>query len=209
MIPSDIEKLKQAFGDREFTGKDVARVLEMKTWHGSGAMLKSMRRAKLIYATTNGWCFGTPPQNTQPAPVEAPIVSTLPIVAPVIEPPPIMPSLVRIGELFIHERTLLIADHARQEASDAVRLYTTIIEVDPATKHPRNKIINFLKSRDPREYAQAIAWLDGLAGDPHAADDTALELAADLEKQLNAARKENADLKSKLEAIQGMLRGAL
>ena len=105
---------------------------------------------------------------------------------------------------------LLIADTARQEASEALRIYTTIIEVDPATKHPRNKIVNFIKTRDPREYAQAVAWLDSLAGAPiEAVDDTALELAVDLERKLNAANEEIGQLKAKIEAIRGMIRGEL
>ncbi len=204
MLPQDIEKLKQAFGDREFAGKDVARVLEMRTWHGSGAALKGLRRKGLIYATANGYRFGTPlviQGDLVNAP--SPRVST---PAPVCH----SPSVMRIGELYLHERMLLIADTARQDTSAALRIYTTIIEVDPATKHPRNKIINFIKARDPREYAQAMTWLDSMAGvPPQDVDETALELAAELERKLSAANQEIAELKAKLEAIRGMIRGDL
>lgn len=196
MVAQDIEKLKQAFGDREFTGSDIQRVLDLKTFHGTGWRIKWLRSRNMIYATVGGYRFGTQPESTEVAPSEPPPAASEPTSTP--------PSLVRIGDLYLHERLLLIADKARQEASDAVRIYTTIIEVDPATKHPRNKIVNFIKARDPREYAQAIAWLDGMAGvPPHVVDDTALELAAELERKLNAANKEIADLKAKLTIIRG------
>ena len=197
MVAQDVEKLKATFGDHAFSGSDVARVLGRNT-HGTGGIFKFMiNRGEVIRIRPGAYQFVANPKDAQIKAESAPVNDQ--------PPAPTTPSLVRIGELYLHERLLLVADTARQEASDAVRLYTTIIEVDPATKHPRNKIINFIKARDPREYAQARAWIDSLAGDPHPADDTALELAADLERQLNAARKENADLKAKLDAIRGAL----
>ena len=196
MVAQDVEKLKQAFGDREFTGKDVARVLGLTDFRTSGTIVKTLRRDGLAYQTINGWRFGTPPDAPVKAEYPAPALSAELCSAP---------SLVRIGDLFLHERLLLIASVQFQEASPAIRIHTTILELDPATKHPRNKVLNFIKARDPREYAQAMAWLDSMAGSPPAADDTALELAADLEIKLNAARKEIADLKAKIEAIRGAL----
>ena len=209
MVPQDVEKIKQAFEDQEFTGSDIARVLELETWHGSGWRIKFLRNRDLIHKTVGGYRFGpSPDAPIKVAEAPAPVASPAPIVTS--EPPCIPPPLVRIGELYLHERLLLVADTARQEGSDAVRLYTTIIEVDPASKHPRNKIINFVKARDPREYAQARAWLDSLAGvPPPAVDETALELAAEFERKLNAANEEIATLKAKIEAIRVMFRGEL
>ena len=205
MLTQDIEKLKQAFEDQEFSGNDIARVLELSSYHGAGWRIKFMASRGLIHKTPHGYRFGAPPEaapttvKTFTPTVAAPIVPSELLCSP--------PSVVRIGELYLHERLLLIADTARQEASDALRIYTTIIEIDPASKHPRNKIVNFIKARDPREYAQARAWLDVLAGMPPNADDTALELATELESKLNAAKKEIAELRAKLDAIRGMIRG--
>ena len=205
MVAQEIEKLKQAFGDQEFNGSDIARTLELSSYKASGWRIKFMRNRDIIHKTIGGYRFGADPEASVIAP--APILATPIVTSELVCNPP---SLVRIGELYLHERLLLIADTARQEASDAVRLYTTIIEVDPASKHPRNKIINFVKARDPLEYAQARAWLDSLAGvPPQAVDETALELAAELEGKLIAANKEVADLKAKIEAIRGMIRGEL
>ena len=194
MIAQDIEKLKEAFGDREFTGNDAGRVLDLPDRTGVGSRFKYMFNRNMIVRTQHGYRFVIAPA--------APIAAS--------EKECNSPPMVRIGELYLHERMLLIADTARQEASEALRIYTTIIEVDPATKHPRNKIVNFIKTRDPREYAQAVAWLDSLAGAPiEAVDDTALELAVDLERKLNAANEEIGQLKAKIEAIRGMIRGEL
>lgn len=200
MIPSDIEKLKAEFGDREFTGTELALALGLKTWHGSGTMLKSLRRQGLAYQTVNGWRFGAPPDAPVKAEAPAPVKAEAPVQSPCATPP-----LVRIGAYYMHERMLHIVHMGQQDGSDAVRFYTSMIEIDPNTKHSRNKVINFVKARDPREYGQALAWLDSLAGKPHAADETALELAAELEDKLNAAHKEIAELKAKIEAIRGAL----
>ncbi len=209
MVAQDVEKLKSAFGDQAFSGVDAARVLGIDS-RGTGGIFKYMIHRRIARRIKSGsYQFinqeaPVMPEESQPTAADptAPVVTT--------ELPCSPPSLVRIGELYLHERLLLIADTARQEGSDAVRLYTTIIEVDPASKHPRNKIINFVKARDPREYAQARAWLDSLAGlPPMAIDETALELAAELEKQLNASKKEIADLKAKIETIRGMIGGSL
>ena len=199
MLPQDVEKLKAEFGDREFTGKDIGIVLGMSDFRGTGTILKSLRKAGIAYQTVDGWRFGAPP--------ESPTVAAPAIAAPVVESAPVVisPSVVRIGEFYLSEHMLLIVHTGNQEGSPALRFYTTIIEVDPATKHPRNKIINFIKARDPREYAQSVAWLDSLAGNPPHADDTALELAAELERKLNAANEEIANLKAKIEAIRGAL----
>lgn len=203
MIPSDIEKLKAEFGDRAFSGVDVARVLDRDA-HGTGGIFKFMLTRHMVRKIRSGayQFLGAAPIKGDAAPdavISAPPVAIgelLSSAAPVA----------LIGEYFFHERMLHVVTTAPQEGSPALRFHTTIIEIDPATKHPRNKVINFIKSREPREYAQALAWLHGLAGSPApAVDETALELAADLEKQLNAAKIEIAELKAKLEAIRGAL----
>lgn len=196
MVAQDVEKLKQAFGDQEFTGKDVARVMGMKSYHGTGAMLKSMRRQGIIHARNGDkWQFGTSPEVPQSS------AAAQAASAPLAEQPACpKPSLVKVGDLYLHERLLLVADIA----IDGVRIYTPIIEIDPTTKHPRNKVITFFKQRDPREHAQVMAWLDGMAGSPVVVDDTALELAAELERKLNAANQENAELKAKIKKLQAI-----
>jgi len=197
MIQADFEKVKAALGDREFTGKDIAGVLGIDP-KSSGWILKVWRRDGLAYQTVNGWRLGTPSE----APQASPITAAAPVHAVVATP--IAPQLARIGEFYLSKRMILIAHTGNQEGSPALRFYTSILEIDPATKHPRNKIVNFTKARDPKEYAQAVAWLNSMAGEmPPAVDDTALELAAELEKKLNAANAEIAELTRKLDIIRG------
>ena len=217
-VAQNVEKLKSEFGDRAFSGRDVARVLG-KDAHGTGGIFKYMlARREILRIKSGAYQFlatkAPAAENADPAQPSIGFIAPTPVVTsePLCSPSP----LVRIGDLYLHERMLLIADVARQmdattqAASAAVRLYTTIIEVDPATKHPRNKIVNFTKSRDPKEYALTLAWIDSMAGVPsQAVDETALELAAEHEKKLNTANQEIAELKAKLESIRGMLRGEL
>lgn len=194
MIPQDIEKLKAEFGDREFTGKQAAEALGLNAKQYSGALVNQLKSMRVVYQTPNGWRFGTMPVVSAPASIPTTPVDAVPCA---------MPMVARIGRLYLHERLLLLA---YQEQPETLRIYTTIIEVDPATKHPRNKIINIRKAYKPREYAQVLAWLDGMAGTPPAVvDDTALELAAELERKLNAALDERDELKRKLDAIRGAL----
>ncbi len=194
MLPQDIDKLKAAFGDQAFSGRDLGKVLGIEP-RGTGGAFKYLLNRGVIRRIKSGAYQFTGGAIATPATV-APVVASELVCKP--------PVLVRAGELYLHERLLLIADVARQEGSAAVRLYSTIIEIDPASKHPRNKIVNFIQSRDPREYAQVMAWLDSLAGNPPpAVDDTALELAAELERQLIVAKKEIAELKAKLDIIRG------
>ena len=177
---------------------------------GSGALLKSLRRESLISQTVKGWRFSTATAILNPVkpPVwvtEAPTHTHADLIA-AVEPVRSAPSLVRIGEFLFHERVLLIADQSRQEGSEAIRLITSVLEYDTTFRAVRNKVINFTKNRDPSEYAAMRAWLNNLAGvPPQAVDETALELAAELEGKLNAATKEIAELKAKLEAIRGAL----
>lgn len=200
MVAQDVEKLKQAFGDNAFSGKDVAKVLNMDA-RGTGGIFKYMLLRRQVRKVRSGIYQFV--RKEVSAPIQA-IPETAPVVASELVCS--RPTVVRIGDLYLAERMLLITSTAFQEASPALRIYTTVIEVDPATKHPRNKVLNFIKARDPREYAQAMAWLDSLAGVPTpAVDETALELAAELEGKLSAANKEIAELQAKLDAIRGAL----
>jgi len=198
MVTQDqqVEKLKAEFGDQAFSGTDVARVLGMDK-RGTGGIFKYMLLRGLVRRIKSG--------TYQFIKADAPVKAEIAPVVVTNEPLCSAPQVVRIGELYLAECMLLIASTAFQEASPAIRIYTTILEIDPATKHPRNKVLNFIKSREPKEYAAALAWLDSMAGAPHAADETALELAAELESKLNAAKKEIADLRGKLDAIRGAL----
>ncbi len=207
ILPQDIEKLKAAFGDREFTGKQATEVLGIDAKQFAGAVTNHLKGLRVAYKTANGWRFGTKPE----APISVPAMPSVaqPVAAPVVTSELVCsaPSLVHIGELYIPQSMTWIADTIDRRA---ITLHTAILEIDPATKHPRNKRITFHKDREPREYAQFIAWLDGMAGvPPQAVDETALELAAELEKKLNAANKEIAELKAKIDAIRGMFRGEL
>ncbi len=200
IVSQNVEKLKTAFGDEVFSGKDVARVLGTDV-RGTGGIFKHMFKRKEVQRIMGGVYRFT----KQEAPVE--IATTPATIAPVVASETACNHpLTRIGEFLFHERVILIADKARQDGSDAIRLITSVLEYDTTFRAVRNKVINFTKSRDPREYAAMRAWLDGMAGvPPQAVDETALELAAELERKLNAANQEIAELKAKLEAIRGAL----
>ena len=60
MLPQDVEKLKAAFGDREFTGKDVMSALNLHHFSASGSAIKWLRNRGLIYAATKGYRFVEP-----------------------------------------------------------------------------------------------------------------------------------------------------
>lgn len=205
MIPSDIEKLKQTFGDREFTGKEAAETLGLNAKQHAGAMVNQLKGMRIAYKTTNGWRFGTKPvpfKTVEPTPTTiAPAVTS--------ELACIHPSLMRISDFLLHERAIVLADARKIEGSDAIRLITPILEYDTTFRATRNKVLTFSKKDDPKEYAAIRVWLDGMAGSPPIVDETALELAADLEVKLNAANQEIAELKAKIESIRGMLRGEL
>ncbi len=60
MVAQDVEKLKAAFGDQEFTGKDVARVLQFAHFSASGAAIKFMLNRGFVRQTKNGYHFRNP-----------------------------------------------------------------------------------------------------------------------------------------------------
>ena len=57
MLSQDVEKLKQAFGDREFTGKAMMSVLNLHHFSASGSAIKQLRNQGLIAKTDNGYRF--------------------------------------------------------------------------------------------------------------------------------------------------------
>ncbi len=196
IVAQNVEKLKQAFGDQAFSGRDVARVLG-KDVRGTGGIFKYMIARREVQRIKSG------AYQFVKAETQAPVALFTPVVTNELacEHP-----LTPIGDFLFHERVILIADKARQDGSDAIRLITSVLEYDTTFRAVRNKVINFTKSRDPREYAAMRAWLDGMAGvSPQAVDETALELAAEFERKLNVANQEIAELKAKLEAIRGAL----
>jgi hypothetical protein len=120
-------------------------------------------------------------------------------------------SVRRIGGYFIHEQCLLVADTMQ---AGKVTLFTTILEIDGDTKHPRNKRIIFSQQASPDEYRATLAWLNELAGAPTApaADaerDTALQLAEEYETKLRAAENKNAELEKALSGVRSLLNGHL
>lgn len=206
MILQDIVKIKQEFGDRTFSGKDVAKLLGIDP-RGTGGIFKYMRERGMIRQIKSGvYQFVASPQVPTPAPIapaETPSAPPEAASAPVC----VAKSVVKIGTLYIPETVNWLADTLD---TGRVTLHTAILEIDPNTKHARNKRVTFRKDTEPREYAQLVAWLDDLAGEPpNVVDETALELAAELEMKLNAANKEIADLKAKIDAIRGIFRGEL
>ena len=117
----------------------------------------------------------------------------------------------RIGGYYIHESAVLIAD-VMQDGK--VTLFTTILEIDGDTKHPRNKKLLFTKQHAPTEYRETIAWLKSMASEPiDTADDTdretALQLAEEATQKLIAAEKKIADLQAKIDSIKIAMNGAL
>lgn len=208
IVAQNVGKLKAAFGDRAFSGRDVSDVLEVDA-RGTGGIFKYMLARSLIRRVKTGaYQF-----ISQAAPAEAPVKAD----APASTPAPVItselvcspPSVVRIGDFLLHDRAMVLADTRKIEGLDAIRLVTTILEYDTTFRAVRNKVLTFSKKEDPREYAAMRAWLDSLAGKAPTVDDTALELAAELESKLNAANREIAELKAKIDAIRGMFRGEL
>jgi hypothetical protein len=139
-----------------------------------------------------------------------------PTPSPVVEPSAVSAELTttcamrRIGGYFIHEQALLVAD-ALQPGK--VTLFTTILEIDGETKHPRNKRIIFSQQASPDEYRATLQWLAELSSTPApAADaerDAALQLAEEYETKLRAAENKNAELEKALSGVRSLLNGHL
>jgi len=194
----NVDELKTHFGDQEFTGKALAAHLGLN-WQTSGAIIKELRNDGYIYSTPGGWRFG---MNIVPD-LATPITAAEPLVAPA--------RMSRIGGYYIHESAVLIAD-VMQDGK--VTLFTTILEIDGDTKHPRNKKLLFTKQHAPTEYRETIAWLKSMASEPiDTADDTdretALQLAEEATQKLIAAEKKIADLQAKIDSIKIAMNGAL
>jgi len=195
----NMDELKAHFGDREFTGKDLATHLGLN-WQSSGAMIKELKNNGHIYSTPGGWRFRV---NPVPAQIATPITAAEPLVMPA--------RMARVGGYYIHESAVLIAD-VMQDGK--VTLFTTILEIDGETKHPRNKKLLFTQQHAPTEYRATIAWLKSMASEPiDTADDTdretALQLAEEATQKLIAAEKKIADLQAKIDSIKIAMNGAL
>lgn len=114
---------------------------------------------------------------------------------------------VKIGGYFIAENTVLIAD-ALQEGK--VTLFTTILEIDGDTKHPRNKKLIFTRQHSPDEYRATIAWLNAMAGEPALAvpsmnEQAAMQLAEEATTRLASANKQIEELKAKIAQFKTLL----
>lgn len=120
------------------------------------------------------------------------------------------PTMYKIGGYYIHHDAILIADTLQD---GKVTLYTTILEIDGETKHPRNKKLLFTKQHAPDEYRACLAWLADMAGAPRLEtsdnERAAMELADEATKRLAAANKEIADLKSALAPLKALLNGSI
>lgn len=112
----------------------------------------------------------------------------------------------KIGNYFIHEQALLIADAMQ---AGKIVLFTSILEIDGDTKHPRNKRVTFTQQHAPEEYRACMAWLESLSGvDAPTSDaerDTALQLADEATQKLIAAQAEIAELKAALAPLKALL----
>lgn len=112
----------------------------------------------------------------------------------------------KIGGYFIHEHALLIADVMQ---AGKIVLFTSILEIDGDTKHPRNKRVIFTQQHAPEEYRACMAWLESLSGADAPASDTerdaALQLADEATQKLIAAQAEIAELKAALAPLKALL----
>lgn len=114
---------------------------------------------------------------------------------------------VKIGGYFIAENAVLIVD-ALQEGK--VTLFTTILEIDGETKHPRNKKLIFTRQHSPDEYRTTIAWLSAMAGEPMTTapsmnEQAAMQLAEEATTRLTAANKQIEELKAKIAQFKTLL----
>jgi len=118
-------------------------------------------------------------------------------------------TFVKIGGYFVAERAILLADTLQD---GKVTLFTTILEIDGETKHPRNKKLIFTRQHAPEEYSATIAWLNSSAGVPTIVEPTmneqaAMQLAEEATERLKTANKEISDLKAKLAQFRALLNG--
>lgn len=138
---------------------------------------------------------------TLSTPALAPALSIEPVTEPATET-----RIRKIGGYYIHENALLIADVMQ---AGKVVLYTTILEIDGETKHPRNKRIIFTQQNAPDEYRAMLTWLGDLSDRPAdvatANEQAALQLAEEATSKLAEAENRIKELESALAPLKALL----
>lgn len=110
----------------------------------------------------------------------------------------------QIGGYYLHPDCILIVDTLQD---GKVVLHTSIIEIEPESKHPRNKKLIFTRQHAPSEYAAIVAWLGGNTPPPasDAERDAALQLAEEAEKKLAAAQLRIEELESAIAPLRALI----
>ena len=110
----------------------------------------------------------------------------------------------QIGGYYLHPDCILIVDTLQD---GKVVLHTSIIEIEPESKHPRNKKLIFTRQHAPTEYAAIVAWLGGNTPPPasDAERDAALQLAEEAEKKLAAAQLRIEELESAIAPLRALI----
>ena len=184
--------LKSAFDSHPFRGADIARVLGMRDFHGSGTVIKALTRRNLITKTIDGYRFknGTEPHAD---PQSNTVLESF------------APTIIKVHGYYINPATILIVDTLQQ---DKVVIHTSILEIDGETKHPRNKRLIFTRQHAPDEYAAIMGWLASHSETPPVAPEdaqAALQLADEATTKLRDAQEEIKTLKHKLAQFRALL----
>lgn len=109
----------------------------------------------------------------------------------------------KVGGYYLHPDCILIVDTLQD---GKVVLHTSIIEIEPESKHPRNKKLIFTRQHAPAEYAAIVAWLGGNA--PAVADperEAALQLADEATQKLIAAEARIKDLEAAIAPLRALM----
>ena len=110
----------------------------------------------------------------------------------------------KVGGYYLHPDCILIVDTLQD---GKLVLHTSIIEIEPESKHPRNKKLIFTRQHAPTEYAAIVAWLGGNTPPPasDAERDAALQLAEEAEKKLAAAQLRIEELESAIAPLRALI----
>lgn len=109
----------------------------------------------------------------------------------------------KVGGYYLHPDCILIVDTLQD---GKVTLHTSIIEIEPESKHPRNKKLIFTRQHAPAEYAAIVAWLGGNA--PDLADperEAALQLADEATQKLIAAEARIKELEAAIAPLKALM----
>lgn len=109
----------------------------------------------------------------------------------------------KVGGYYLHPDCILIVDTLQD---GKVVLHTSIIEIEPESKHPRNKKLIFTRQHAPAEYAAIVAWLGGNA--PALADperEAALQLADEATQKLIAAEARIKELEAAIAPLKALM----